>query len=39
MKQLMVLFFVLNVVIVNTPDDIQICTVSGTGDTQIVVCN
>ncbi len=35
----LLVFIVFNVIIVNTPDDISVCTVSGTGDFQVVVCN
>lgn len=38
MKQLIILLFTMNVVIIDSPDDIRICTVSGTGDNQIVIC-
>lgn len=28
-----------SVVIINTPDDIQVCTVTGSEGSQIVICN
>ena len=39
MKNFLYALIVVSVVIIDTPDDIQICTVTGPEESQILICN